>query len=456
MVDTVASSSPAVPKRRVAAWALWDAGSAGINAITTTFVFNLYLTSTAFQDPHYVATHTATQVGANASAQFGVAVIVASVFVALLAPALGRQSDGSGRRKVWLGVSTAVVVLALFSLFFVQAQPSFLLYGLIMFSIGTVAYEIAFVQYNAMLSQISTPKNVGRISGIGWASGYIAGIVLLLIVYVGLVAGSGGLLHVSTANGLNIRIVEVVAGVWTLIFSIPVLVSVPELPKNLTAPRVGFFQSYVQLIKLIGSMWRTDRNTLRFLIASAVFRDGLSGVFGFGAIIAGKTFGFSMSEVLIFGIAANVVAGIATALVGLLDDKLGPRAVMFISLIGLVVAGLGVFIFHDSGQVVFWIGGLILCLFVGPAQSASRSFLTRVTPPERQGAAFGLYATTGRAATFLAPVAFTTFVAVGGATFWGMLGIVLIILIGLILLFFVKKPTEARFYAEHDDLVPSK
>ncbi|MCU1413430.1 MAG: albicidin efflux pump [Microbacteriaceae bacterium] len=453
-------SSPTIPKRRVAAWALWDAGSAGINAITTTFVFNRYITSSQFQDPHFVATHSKDAVDAMASTQFGIAGIVTAVFVALIAPALGRQSDGSGRRKIWLGISTAVVVLSLLSLFFVQAKPSFLLYGLIVFSIGTLAYEIAFVQYNAMLAQVSTPKNVGRISGIGWASGYIAGIVLLLIVYIGLVAGSdpatGGLLKVPTADGLNIRIVELVAAIWTLIFSIPVLLSVPELPKNLTAPKVGFFQSYVQLFKLIAELWRTDRNTLRFLLASAVFRDGLAGVFTYGAIIAGLTFGFSTGEVLIFGIAANVVAGISTAVVGFLDDVLGPRTVMFASLVGLVVAGLAVFFLHDSGQIVFWIGGLFLCLFVGPAQSASRSFLTRVTPPERQGAAFGLYATTGRAATFLAPVAFTVFVAVGGATYWGMLGIVLIILIGLILLFFVKKPTMAAFYQQKDDLIPSK
>ncbi len=449
MSETV-TTSPAIPKRRVAAWALWDAGSAGINAITTTFVFSRYLTSSSFQDSHVVATQGATAATAQVTTQFGTAGIVAGVLVALIAPALGQRSDATGRRKLWLGINTAVVVAVLVSLFFVEAKPSFLLYGLIMFSIGTVFYEIASVNYNAMLAQVSTPKNIGRVSGIGWASGYIAGIVLLLIVYVGLVAdGSNphvaGLLHVSTDNGFNIRLVELVAAVWTLIFSIPVLISVPELPRAVGQERVSIPRSYVLLGKHIARLWREDRNTLKFLIASAVFRDGLTGVFTYGAVIAAGTFGFSASGVLVFGIAANVVAGVSTLLVGRLDDWLGPRTVMVGALIGLVVAGLAVFFLHDHGQIVFWIGGLFLCLFVGPAQSASRSFLTRVTHTDRQGEAFGLYATSGRAATFLAPLMFTVFIAIFGAQYWGMLGIVVVILVGLVLLLFVKASKEVRF-----------
>jgi len=454
MTDTAtqpASAPASIPKRRVAAWALWDAGSAGINAITTTFVFSRYLTSSSFQDPHVLTTQGKDAAAALISTQFGTAGIVVGVIVALLAPAFGQQSDASGRRKLWLGINTAAVVASLVLLFFVQAQPSFLLYGLIVFGIGTIFYEIATVNYNAMLSQVSTPKNVGRVSGIGWASGYLAGIVLLLIVYVGLVAeGSdpsvAGLLHVPTADGLNFRIVELVAAAWTLVFSIPVLISVPELPRAAQATRVGFFAAYPRLFRHIAALWKDDRNTVIFLIASAIFRDGLTGVFTYGSIIAGLTFGFSAGEVLIFGIAANVVAGISTILSGRLDDAIGPRRVMIIALVGLVVAGLAVFFLHGGGQIVFWVGGLFLCLFVGPAQSASRTFLTRVTPLHRQGEVFGLYATSGRAAIFLAPLAFTTFIALFGAQYWGVLGIVIVILIGLvILLAFVKAPTTIRF-----------
>jgi UMF1 family MFS transporter len=443
------SSTAAIPRGRVAAWALWDAGSAGINAITTTFVFNRYLVSGDFADPATVAAHGKAAALVTLQSQFGLASTLAGLVVLLIAPVLGQQSDARGRRKLWLGVNTALVVATLIALFFVQGKPSFLLMGLVLFGVGTIFYEIAAVSYNAMLAQVSTPKNVGRISGLGWSFGYLGGIVLLLLVYVGLVSGSdpdfGGVLHVPTADGLNIRVVELVAAVWTLGFSLPVFFAVPELPKRPAVKAVSFFRSYVVLGRDIARLWKSDRNTVMFLIASAVFRDGLTGIFQFGAILAGTVFGFSAGEVLIFGIAANVVAGVSTLLVGLLDDRLGPRRVILISLIGLVVAGLAVFFLHDGGQSVFWVGGLILCLFVGPAQSASRSFLTRVTPQDKQGEVFGLYATTGRAAIFIAPALFTLFTVAFGAAYWGTLGIVVVVLAGLILFLFVKPPTQIRF-----------
>ncbi len=164
----------------------------------------------------------------------------------------------------------------------------------------------------------------------------------------------GGLLKVSTDDGLNLRLVEIFAAVWTLGFSLPVFFAVPEIPASTRREKVGFFRSYVVLVKDVGALWKSDRNTVKFLIASAIFRDGLTGVFTFGAIIARGSFGFSAGEVLYFGIAANVVAGVSTILVGRLDDRLGPRTVMLTALIGLVVAGLGVFFLHDEGQIVFW------------------------------------------------------------------------------------------------------
>jgi UMF1 family MFS transporter len=301
-----------------------------------------------------------------------------------------------------------------------------------------------------MLAQVSSPKNIGRISAIGWASGYIGGIVLLLLVYVGLVAGSSdgvaGVLHVPTNDGLNLRIVELVAAVWTLGFSIPVLIAVPEIPRAAGREKIGFFQSYAVLVRDVARLWVTDRNTVLFLIASAVFRDGVTGVFQYGGIIAQGTFGFAAGDVLIFGVAANVVAGVSTILIGIFDDRLGPRKVMIASLTGLVIVGLFIFFFHDGGKAVFWAGALILSVFVGPAQASSRSFLTRVTPPDRQSEIFGLYATTGRAAIVIAPALFTAFTAWFGAQYWGMLGIVLVIFIGLVLLVvFVRDPKHIRF-----------
>ena len=444
-----------IPRGRVVAWAFWDWGGAAFNAVITTFVFTVYLTGASFVSPALRAARDAetdlsgpahaavTAAEAPLAAGLGYGLALAGIVVALIAPVLGQRSDASGRRKLWLAVNTGAVVLVTALMFFVEGQPNFFFLGVALVSIGTVFYEIATVNYNAMLVQVSTPKTVGRVSGLGWGAGYLGGIILLLVVYFGLVvegdvAGTGGLLGVTEENGLNIRIIALIAAAWTLVFSLPILFKVPEIPAEDRKVKVGFFKSYVVLFRDIRTLWKESRNTVLFLISSAFFRDGLVGVFTFGGILAQGTFGFTSGQVIIFAIAANVVAGISTFISGLFDDRFGAKPVIVFSLVGLVIAGTGVFFAHDLGQNAFWLGGLILCLFVGPAQSASRTFLARITPAGREGEVFGLYATTGRAVSFLAPLLFATFVSIGGAQYWGILGIVVVLAIGLVLLLPVK------------------
>jgi UMF1 family MFS transporter len=442
-----------IPRSWVVAWAFWDWGGAAFNAVITTFVFTVYLTSSYFVDPALIAARDAeasttgtahrayAAAEASLSAGLGGGLAIAGLVVALIAPVLGQRTDGSGRRKLWLAINTGVVVVMTALMFFVEGKPTFFLLGVGLVSVGTIFYEIATVNYNAMLVQVSTPRTVGRVSGLGWGAGYLGGIVLLLFVLLGLVgltADSGGFFGVTHDNGLNIRLIAVIAALWTLVFSLPILFAVPEISRENRRVRVGFFASYRVLARDIAALWRESRNTVLFLISSALFRDGLVGVFTFGGILAQGTFGFSSSQVIIFAIAANVVAGVSTFISGVFDDRFGAKPVIVVSLVGLIIAGLGVFLAHDLGPNAFWIGGLTLCLFVGPAQSASRTFLARITPAGKEGEVFGLYATTGRAVSFLAPGLFTLFVAVSGAQHWGILGIVIVLLAGLLLLIPVK------------------
>jgi UMF1 family MFS transporter len=433
------------PKRRhVLAWGLWDWGSASFNAVITTFVFTVYLTSDSFGGETVV------------SAQLGIAMTIAGVLVALLAPITGQRSDRRGRRKLWLAVNTYIVVLFSAAMFFVAPDPGYLWLGLFLLAAGTIFFEFASVNYNAMITQVSTPKTIGKVSGFGWGMGYVGGIVLLLIVYFGFIAPIGGtaLFGVPSTDGLPVRVTVLVSAIWFGLFALPVLISVPEYrspaQQSGASKRIGFFESYRVLFRDIRMLFRESRQTVHFLIASAVFRDGLTGVFTFGGVLAAGSFGFSPGEVIIFAIAANIVAGVSTILVGLLDDKFGAKPVIVGSLIGLVVCGVAVFLLHDGGQIVFWTFGLALCAFVGPAQSASRSFLARRIPEGRNGEIFGLYATTGKAASFLAPAMFTLFIGIGAAIYgpaanvqyWGILGIVLVLLAGLLLLIPVRSGAE--------------
>lgn len=425
------SSEPSVVSRgQVQAWAFWDWGSAAFNAVIVTFVFSVYLTESVGENlpgPVAASTWLAWAVGAG------------GLVIALLAPVTGQRSDAAGRRKRSLGLLTTTVVIITSLLFFVRDDYHYLWLGLVLIAVGLVVFELAQVPYFSMLRQVSTPATVGRISGLGWAYGYVGGIVLLLVVYVGFVAGDGGALGISTEDGLNIRLVAVLAAVWFLIFSLPVLFAVPELPAEASPlPRTGFLESYRVLLSDVRALWCEDRRTVLFLVASALYRDGLVGVFTFGAIIAVSVYGLSDDTVLIFGIVANITSAAGALVAGRLDDRYGPRPVVVVSLISMLAVT--VVLLFVSGPAMFWVFGLLLTLFVGPAQSASRSFLLRLTPPGREGQFFGLYAMTGKAASFLSPMLFGLFVFLGGDDRWGIIGIMIVLAAGLAVLRSVAAP----------------
>jgi UMF1 family MFS transporter len=433
-------------RRRVVAWAFWDWATQPFNTVILTFIFTaLYLTTDAFLPPEVAALgegDPAYDSGlADLASGLGFAGFLAGLAIAVLAPVMGQRADAAGRRKLWLALNTAALTACTALLFFVEAAPSFFLLGIVLISVGSVFNEIAGVNYNAMLLQVSTPKTVGRVSGLGWGFGYLGGILALVLVVVAYAADWFGL---PTEAGLPFRLVALGCAIWTVLFSLPILFAVPEVPAQRAERRVGFFASYRLLAHDVARLFRDARQTFWFLLASAVFRDGLNGVFSFGAVIAAQVFGFEFLEVVVFGIAANLVAGIATLVAGRFDDRFGARRIILVSLSGLVITGLAVFLLRDTGDIAFWVGGLLLCCFVGPAQSASRSFLARVAPVGREGEIFGLYATTGRAASFLSPLLWALSITLFGATAWGILGLVVVLAVGLVLMLLVKEQAAVR------------
>lgn len=430
------------PKKQIYSWALWDWATQPFNTVILTFIFTaLYLTTTEFLPPEIAELAKSDPVRKAAEAGLasglGLGSTIAGIAILLVAPVLGQRADAAGRQKLWLGIGTGALVLCMFGLWFVEPTPSLFWLGVALISAGSVFGEIAAVNSNAMLIGIANPKTVGRISGLGWGFGYIGGIIALVIVVVFYTLDWFGL---PEDGGLPFRIIAVGCAIWAIVFSIPIFLNVPEPSLGRPERKVGFFASYVLLVKDVIGLYRSEetRPTFWFLLASAVFRDGLGGVFAFGAVIAGQVFGFEFLELVIFGIAANLIAGVSTIIAGRYDDRFGPKRIILFSLGAMLVAGLAVFLLVDAGTVVFWIGGLILCAFVGPAQAASRSFLARVTPAGREGEIFGLYATTGRAASWMASGAWALLIVLTGATSFGILGIMIVLLAGFLLLLPVK------------------
>ena len=423
---TAPATSARTDRRTVTAWAFWDFGSAAFNAVLVTFIFSVYLTDSVGDS-----------LGGSVSAStwYGAAIAVAGVIIAVTAPVVGRRADARGKRRSAVRTWTLVTVVLMLLLVFVgDDAPGYFWLGAVIMAVGSVTFQFAEVGYFAMLNQVSTKENVGRVSGFGWAMGYFGGIFLLLFCYVGFIAGDGdtrGLFNVTTYDGWNVRIVALLAAVWFGLSAIPLFRRVPEVEPN-GSEATGWKDSYRALFHDIAVLWRTDRKAVWFLISSAVFRDGLAGVFTFGAILAVSVYDLSDADVLIFGVGANVVAALGALLAGRLDDRRGPVPVIAVSLVLMVAIALVLFIV--SGPLMFWIFGLALCLFVGPAQSASRSYLSRICPPGREGEMFGLYATTGRAVSWLAPAMFALFTGIAGTDRAGILGIGLVLLVGVALL----------------------
>ena len=439
-------SRPATPvPSQVAAWALWDTGSTGLNAITATFVFAVYLTTSVG----------AGLPGATTPASWlGRAGAIAGFTVALLAPAIGVWVESQHHRRVALSVLTGLAVALTCAMFFIRDRPSYLWAGLVLLGATAACGDLASVPYNAMLRQLSTPHTAGRISGLGWASGYFGSVVLLLVIYTGFISGSGsgpgavrGLLRVPVHDGLYVREAMLVAAAWLAVLALPLLLVAHRLPETAGVQQpTSMLGGYRKLLNEISEEWRRDRNLVYFLFASALFRDGLAAIFAFGAVLGVKVYGISQANVLIFGVAASVVAAVGAVLGGFVDHRIGSKPVIVGSLLSIIALVLTLMLL--SGPVAFWVGGLLLCMFIGPSQSSSRALLLRLAKDGREGVAFGLYTMTGRAVAFWAPWLFSVFVDAFGAVRAGLGGICLVLVAGLLGMMVVRVPVRDKAVTE--------
>ena len=440
-MSTPGAGNQTARRSGVVSWALWDCGATGVNAIVVTFVFSVYLTQ---------------QVGAGLpgdttpASWLGRVLTMAGLSVALLAPATGIWVDAPHRRRRALTVLTGTVIALTAAMSLIKADYHYLWPGLILLACTAACSDLSTVPYNAMLRQLSTPDTSGRVSGLGSAAGYFGSVVLLVIVYLGFIQGDGdsrGLLGIAAADGRPVRAAVLLTAAWFALFALPLLLTARTPAVDEGRPVVGFLGAYGALWTEVQGEWRRDRQLVYYLLASAVFRDGLSGVFAFGAVLGVTVYGVSQANVLLFGICACVVAAIGAVLGGLLDDRVGSKPVIVGSLTSMVVVCL--VLLTLSGSLAFWICGLLLCLFVGPTQSSARTAMLRMSAEGKEGVAFGLYTTTGRAVSFLAPWMFFTFIDVFGTNRAGLGGLCLVLAAGLAGIIAVRVPRFARGRSPH-------
>jgi UMF1 family MFS transporter len=375
-------------QRAVRSWISYDWAISAFNTLVGTFIYNTYFMR-SFAPNEDVGT-----------ALWSRGVIASAILIALLSPVLGAVADRSGRRRRYMILMTLVCAGFTALLTFVTPGDSHaVLKALTIYVIANVAFEMATVLYNSFLPELVSEDRIGRVSGYGWGIGYIGGLVVMVFALFLFIEPGTRLSFLSTTEGFNVRATNLLVAAWVVLFSLPMFLFVKE--KQEKTANVDIRGAFRELRHTFVEVARY-REIVKFLAARLVYNDGLVTVFVFGALYAAGTFGFDASEVLIFGIVLNVVAGLGALGFGFVDDRLGGKKTLLITLVGLTVAT--AIAVAAPSKTWFWVAGVLIGVFVGPNQSASRSLMGRFVPEKHKGEFFGFFAFSGKVTSFLGPM----------------------------------------------------
>jgi UMF1 family MFS transporter len=415
----------ATDRQRLVAWCFYDWGNSAFTTLVVTFIYSTYFSQALAPTP------------AAGTVLWSRAMGTSALLIALGSPILGAMADrGSNRRRSLRIASLLCIALTTALTFITPGQPQAVLLSLLLFVGANTAYEIAIVFYNAYLPELAPPGQSGRISGYGWGLGYVGGILCLLAALL-LLVGNQPLLPLPTTTGFHVRATNLLTALWFLIFSLPFLLLAPAEPQP---QKSGSIAAALADLKATFRALRQFRQVTRFLLAHLIYNDGLVTIFAFGGIYAAGTFGMTIAEVVLFGIALNVAAGLGAFLFGHLEDAIGGKRIILLTLAGLTIATLAAAMAPDRFR--FWLAGLTVGLFVGPNQSASRALMGRLTPPAHRAQFFGFFTLSGKVTSFLGPVLLGTATAFFESQRAGIATIVPFFLIGAILLFTVYETPE--------------
>lgn len=415
------------PRRALWSWALYDWANSAFFTIILTFVFARYFSQSVVQDD--VA-------GTEA---WGNIVGISGIFIAILAPILGAIADQAGRLKPWLISFTLLCVLASGMLWFVTPEQDQFWEAAFWVGVGILGAEFAFIFYNAMLPDLAPVQQLGRWSGWGWGLGYVGGVLSLVVALFAFIESEGAWLGLDTETAEHVRATFLLVAIWYLLFALPVFFLAPDRAPGNLRPVQAIRAGLAQIRESIANV-RQYRHILRFLIARMLYIDGLATIFTFGGVYAAGTFGMDQTQVLQFAIALNITAGLGALGFAWIDDALGGRNTIMVSLVGLAISALAILVVDSV--TAFWTWGMILGIFVGPLQSASRSYLARVAPVHLQTQMFGLFAFSGKATAFAGPLLVGTVTGLTGSQRWGMATILVFLVIGFLIMLSVPASTE--------------
>lgn len=420
-----------IDKRSIVSWCFYDWANTAFGTVIITFIFGVYFSREIAVDE---------TVG---SAQWSYAIAFSGLIIAILAPVFGAVADQGIAKKKWIFIFSMLCIVASSLLWFaVPANNSFIIiYVLGLVALGNIGLELGQVFYNALLPEISPKKMMGRLSGWAWGLGYIGGLSalsVLLFTFIGL-GEVKPFVNLSSDNFENIRISGPFIGLWFFVFMLPILFFTREHTNKEIRFRQAFDQGTKKLVHDFKNI-KEYKNIVRFLIASAIYRDGLVTLFAVGGVFAADRYGLSFTEILIFAIGLNVTAGIGAFGFAFMDDFVGSKKTIMVSLVGLIILGACIFFITDKNS--FIILSLGLGIFIGPVQAASRTMITKISSKEMMAQSYGFYALTGKSISFLGPLFYGTATSIFHTQLAGMGTIILFWIVGFIILLKVKEAIE--------------
>jgi UMF1 family MFS transporter len=438
------------PRSAVMGWILFDWAAQPYFTLITTFVFAPYFATHVASDP------------ASGQALWGFATAAAGLVIALLSPLLGAIADASGRRKPWIAAFGALLVIGS-SLMWIgkPGDPSVIPPLLIAYGIATIGVEFATVFNNAMMPTLVPPDRIGRLSGTGWATGYVGGIMSLILVLGFLAAspetgrtlfGLMPLFGLDPVSHQGDRITGPLTSVWFIIFVLPMFLLTSDYPARRPV-REALRQGLLELRQTLSELPKR-KSMAAFLLANMVYTDGLVSLFAFGGIYAAGTFKWNTIQIGTFGILLAIAGAFGAWIGGKLDDRLGPKRVISGSLIILLLSVIWILtvdrdhvllfkvtppvpgggLFAAPAEKVYLLLGCLIGMAGGPLQAASRTLLIRMAPKDRIAQYFGLFALTGKVTSFVGPLLIGVVTAVTVSQKAGMAVLVVFFVAGLMLL----------------------
>ena len=413
--------------RKQISWCLYDFGNSAYTTVIVTVAYSVYFTEVVAKGTGIVL--------------WGRAVAFSMLVCALLSPLLGALADFSGKKRDFLFIFTLIAVFFTGMLSLVEEGD--ILYGLLFFILANISYNAALIFYDAFLLELTTADHIGRLSGFGWATGYIGGFLSLLVVFP--------LLKGGTESLPLYRLSFVVTALFFLLFSLPIFIWVrDEFKPHLSRPMAPYLKVGFLRIQETASKIRQFREMRLFFLAFFFYNDAINTIIVFSSIFAAKILGFTPSQLILYFLITQVSAAAGSFLFAPFTDQYGEKRIISICLILWI--GIVVWAFFVKTGTAFYLMGCCAGAILGPTQAASRSLLARFAPKEKGAEFFGFFSLTGKVSASLGPFVYGEIVGSTGSQRWATLSLGLFFLTGLVLL---QTVNEKKGIQEAEDWNPS-